>query len=257
MLIDRRTFIAAAGVASLGVTIGARASHPRIKAIAFDAFPIVDPRPVVVRAEELFPNKGEALVSAWRTRQFEYTWLRTLTGHYADFWQTTQDALVFAAASTGLTLTSETRDKLVHTYLELKAWPDARPALEALRKAGIRMAFLSNFTTPMLDAAVDNGGLHGFFEPHLSTDRVRAFKPDPRAYRMALGAFQATHREIAFCASAGWDAAGASLFGYRTFWVNRSQQPPEELGARPEGSGSNLDHLVRFVLEGSVGRRPG
>jgi 2-haloacid dehalogenase len=239
--------VAIAGLAGAAKT---SARSPRsVKAIAFDGFPIIDPRPVAARAETLFPGKGESLMNAWRTRQFEYTWLRTLSGAYADFWRTTQDALQFAANSLGLPLNAAARDTLMQAYLELKAWDDARDALGLLRDAGIRMAFLSNFTASMLDAAVRNSGLQGFFEQHLSTDRVRAYKPHPRAYEMGLGAFRLTRDEIVFCASAGWDAAGAKWFGYRTFWVNRAQQPAEELGVTADGVGKGLMDLVRFVLE--------
>ena len=220
----------------------------RIKAIAFDGFPIIDPRPIAARAEELFPGKGNALLASWRTRQFEYTWLRTLSGHYLDFWHTTEHALTFAAESTGLSLTDKVRERLMETYLELKAWPDARAALESLRAAGIRLAFLSNFTERMLDAAVASSGLQSYFEPHLSTDRVRAYKPHPKAYEMGLQAFGAAREEVLFCAAAGWDVAGAKWFGYPTFWVNRMHQPAEELGVRPDGVGSGLADLVNFVF---------
>ena len=57
------------------------AMHSKIKAIAFDAFPIFDPRPVFALAEELFPGRGTELGNEWRTRQFEYTWLRTVSGN--------------------------------------------------------------------------------------------------------------------------------------------------------------------------------
>jgi 2-haloacid dehalogenase len=256
MISDRRTFLTGVGAAVAGWSTASHASGraPRemarrpIKAVAFDGFPIIDPRPVAARAEALFPGKGEALMNAWRTRQFEYTWLRTLGGAYADFWQTTQDALAFAAESLKLPLDPNSRDSLMRSYLELKAWDDVRPALEALRDAGVRMAFLSNFTATMLDVAIANAGLHGFLEPHLSTDRVRAFKPDRRAYQMGVKAFHARPDEIVFCAAAGWDAAGAKWFGYRTFWLNRSQQPAEELGVKADGVGACMSDLVRFVL---------
>jgi len=256
MLTDRRTFLTAlAGAAAAGPHLGAATnpeetskSSARFKAIAFDGFPIIDPRPITTRAEELFPGKGESLTSAWRTRQFEYTWLRTLSGRYVDFWQTTQDALTFAATSTGLPLDRGTRDKLMHAYLELKAWPDVVQALQTLRSAGIRLVFLSNFTASMLDVAVENAGLQGFFEAHLTTDRVQAFKPDPRAYAMGLKAFGASRKEILFCAAAGWDVAGAKWFGYPTFWINRSQQLPEELGVTPDGIGAGMAELVKFAL---------
>ena len=257
MSVDRRVFLtnvtAAVGLLS-GVAHGTRASqsdirrHGRPKAIAFDGFPIIDARPIAAKAEELYPGMGEALSSAWRTRQFEYTWLRTLSSQYADFWQTTHDALIYAATSVGIALTDRSSQQLMGVYLELKAWPDARPALEVLRAAGVRLAFLSNFTAAMLDAVVENSGLQGFFETHLSTDRVRAYKPHPSAYAMALQAFDATRDEIVFCASAGWDAAGAKWFGYRTFWINRSQAPAEELGATPDGHGASMADFARFVL---------
>src|SRR5262249_11310442 len=103
MLLNRRELAVLAAGSAIAVTAGAPLDRPRavngakVKAIAFDGFPIIDPRPVVAKAEEIFPGKGLELSNTWRTRQFEYTWLRTLGGRYSDFWQVTQDALVFAA----------------------------------------------------------------------------------------------------------------------------------------------------------------
>ena len=260
MLTDRRTFLATAGALASGLTRQSSAGddssnseRPRagkIRGLAFDAFPIIDATPVTTRVQAMFGGKADLLLSAWRTRQFEYAWLRTLGGAYADFWQTTRAALVFAAASNGMTLTDAGCDELMQSYRELKAWPDVRPALESLRQAGIRMAFLSNFTAAMLDAAIENSGLQGFFEPHLTTDRVRAFKPDPRAYSMGPKAFRVHREEIVFCAAAGWDAAGAKWFGYPTFWLNRSHQPAEELGVGADAVGAGMEDLVKFVLPG-------
>ena len=246
MAVNRRKFVA---LAAAGLALpAARASTRPIKAIAFDGFPITDPRPVFAKADELFPDKGRALSEAWRTRLFEYTWLRTLGGHYVDFWHITEASLVFAAKATSIDLTPGQRDTLMQTWLGLKAWPDATPALKQLKAEGIRMAFLANLTAPMLDAVVKNSGLEDFFEPHLSTDRVKVFKPDPRAYQMGPDAFKLPKEEIAFAAFAGWDAAGAKWFGYPTFWVNRARTPVEELDATPDGIGTGMADLVKFVL---------
>lgn len=255
-MIDRRAFLAAAGLSSGTWNARLRAAQRpsgklaslRTKAIAFDAFAIVDATPVATRAEALFEGKGMALMNAWRTRQFEYTWLRTLGGSYVDFWHVTQEALSFAAHSLNLPMDEGALDSLMQTYRELKAWDDARPALEALRDAGIRMAFLSNFTAAMLDAPIANSGLQDFFEAHLTTDRVHAFKPDRRAYEMGTHAFRARPEEMVFCAAAGWDAAGAKWFGYRTFWLNRGGQPEEALGVRADAVGARMADLLKFVL---------
>src|SRR5262252_6452386 len=98
MTLIRRTFLGQAAALAGGLSpVRAENRPPRYTAIAFDGFPLIDPRPVGARAEQLFPGRGAALMEAWRLRQFEYTWLRTLSRRYADFWQVTEDALVVAA----------------------------------------------------------------------------------------------------------------------------------------------------------------
>jgi 2-haloacid dehalogenase len=250
-MFNRREFVtfAAGAVAAPSRQAFADNIKPiKFKAIAFDGFPIIDPRPVFAKLEQMFPGQGSELGDLWRTRQFEYTWLRTLSGRYVDFWQVTEESLVFSAKTRGINLSASARDRLMQSWLSLKAWGDVAPALQQLKNAGIRMAFLSNLTEPMLDAAVKNSGLEGYFEPHLSTDKVKAFKPDPRAYQMGVDAFKLEKAEIAFAAFAGWDASGAKWFGYPTFWVNRLNMPAEELGVAPDGIGSGLTDLVEFVL---------
>lgn len=250
MFVNRRDFVTLAAGGAVAAIAGnpAQGEPTKVRAVAFDGFPIIDPRPVFAKVEELFPGRGQELSNAWRTRQFEYTWLRTLGGHYADFWQVTEESLVYAAKALAIDLTAGRRDQLMQSWLALKAWPDVAPALQALKAAGIRMAFLSNLTDAMINSAVKHSALEGFFEPHLSTDRVKAFKPDPRAYRMGLDAFGLGKDEIAFAAFAGWDAAGAKWFGYPTFWVNRLNAPVEQLGITPDGMGSGLGDIVKFVL---------
>jgi 2-haloacid dehalogenase len=217
------------------------------KAILFDAFPIFDARPIVARAEALFPGRGADLVTLWRSRQFEYAWLRVAGRRYADFWRVTDDALRAAARTVGLAIGADERARLMHAYLELAAYPDVPAALAALKAAGLRLALLSNLTPRMLEASVRNADLTGTFEQILSTDPVRTYKPDPRAYQLGLDALGLGRDDVVFAAFAGWDAAGAKWFGYRTFWVNRAGQPAEELDAVPDASGVTLHDLVAYV----------
>jgi 2-haloacid dehalogenase len=252
MSVNRRIFVAGvAGSIAAGLfanhAIGATMSEPKIKAVAFDAFPIFDPRPIFALSEKLFGRDGAALNNAWRTRQFEYTWLRSLSHRYADFWQVTEDALVFAAKLTNIELSTENRAQLMQSYLELKPWQDVPSALKTLRDAGIRLVFLSNFTPRMLESNVRSSGLEGMFEHLLSTDQVKSYKPDPRTYQLAVDTLKLKREEIAFAAFASWDAAGAKSFGFPTFWNNRLRQPLEELGIRPDAIGETLADLVGFV----------
>ena len=132
-------------------------------------------------------------------------------------------------------------------YLELKPFPDVPPALQALKDAGLRLAFLANLTPHMLDAATKSSKLEGIFEYNLSTDAVKVYKPHARAYQMAVDAFNLPREEILFAAFGGWDAAGAKNFGYPTFWVNRLNLPVERLDVAPDGIGTTLTALIDFV----------
>ena len=252
MQLHRRSFLhlAVGSVATaLAKSAAADASvtGSKINAIAFDAFTTFDPRPVFALAEQLFPGRGAELSNVWRTRQFEYQWLRALSGQYADFWQATEGALVFAANLLKLELTAQKRVALLEAYLAIKAWPDAAPALRSLQQSGVRLALLSNAAPDMLQAWIKNSALESVYEHVLSTDEIRTYKPDPRAYQMGIEAFRLTREQIAFAAFGGWDVAGAKWFGYRTVWVNRLQVPVEELGVMPDATGSTLQDVVDFV----------
>lgn len=252
MTLDRREFLqlSAAGLVAsrtLPRSAALLAERGKYRAVAFDAFPIFDPRPVFALAEGLFPGRGAELSSVWRARQFEYQWLRALGHQYADFLQTTEDALVFAAKQLQLELSPDARSQLVQAYMKLEAWPDVRPTLSALKDAGLRLSFLSNMTAAMLQAGIKNAELDGYFEHVLSTDARRTYKPDPLAYEMAVDAFKLKREEIVFVSFAGWDASGAKWFGYPTVWVNRLDAPVEELGVVPDAVGRDLSVLMKFV----------
>jgi 2-haloacid dehalogenase len=246
----RRTFLTSGlGLAGtlLSNPIAAAVPLSTLRAIAFDAFPIFDPRSVAARCEALFPGRGGELVALWRTRQFEYAWLRTVSNRYADFERVTADALAYAADALKLHVTAGEREQLLRAHFELRAWPDALPALTRLRETGLRLAFLSNFTPDMLDGCIEFAGIAGLFDRVLSTDAARTYKPNPRAYELGTAALGLPREQILFVAFAGWDAAGAKTFGYPTFWVNRLGLPPEHLGVQPDGTGADLDALLAFL----------
>ncbi|HJV63077.1 MAG TPA: HAD family hydrolase, partial [Albitalea sp.] len=179
----RRHFLLAGMATTLArAPAGASAPHKSVyRAIAFDGFPVFDLRPLAAKAESLFPGQGATLTAAWRTRQFEYQWLRALAGDYADLLRTTQDGLVFAARSLKLPLTPQARDELMGMYSSLGVWPDVPSALMTLRRAGFKLAIVSNMTQRLLDDGLRRAGLDGALDHVLSTDAIRSFKPSPQA----------------------------------------------------------------------------
>jgi 2-haloacid dehalogenase len=98
-----------------------------------------------------------------------------------------------------------------------------------------------------LEASLRANGLHGAVDHVLSTDKISSFKPDPKAYQLAVDRTGYRREEILFVASAGWDAAGARWFGYPTFWNNRLSAPFEELEVAADASGSTLLDLTPLL----------
>ena len=74
---------------------GPSTSH--FKAVAFDYFVIFDPNSVVPEVEKAFPGKGVEFTKAWRSKQFEYSFLRSITSDHEDFFKVTGDALDYTA----------------------------------------------------------------------------------------------------------------------------------------------------------------
>ena len=246
--VSRRTVLEAL---ALGVAVvpqrGWTAQPTKIRAIAFDAFPIFDPRSVVAAARGFFPEQGDRLAAVWSQKLFDYTWIDTAAGRYEDFEALAAEALRFAAQSLHLDLPAPVHQALVAKYSTLDIWPDVVPVLTRLKDAGIRMAFLSNMTEAMLRSNTRHAGLDRYFESPLSTDRVRKYKPSPSAYAMAIAAFGLPKDAIGFAAFGGWDAVGAGWFGYRTAWINRLGVPPERSATVPAIVSGGLEGVLQLA----------
>jgi len=215
-----------------------------VAALVFDAYgTLFDVHSVSRRAEALFPGKGAALSAAWRAKQLEYSWLRTLMGRYEDFDRVTRASLEWALESLGLEGGEAAQRALIDEYRRLAPFPEVPQVLEKLA-ASRPLAILSNGHPDMLMAVVEHNGLRERFRGGvLSVHPARRFKPDPAVYRIAEEALGVPRPLVGFVSSNGWDAAGAKSFGFRAFWVNRSAAPVERLGVRPDAVVKGLDGL--------------
>ena len=250
----KASWMLAATIAGLSITITYSApSMPamgklRYTAVAFDYFVLFNPDSVLPVVEQVVPGKSREFTNLWRTRQFEYSWLRSITDRYVDFAAITNDALVYAANGLHVRLTPADRRRLQDAFLRLTPWPDTANALRRLRESGVRVITIANFSPLMLRANADHAGLTPLFDALVSTDANHTYKPDPRAYQLGVDRLKSAKLDIVFAAFGGWDAAGAKAFGYPTVWVNRFNQPREELGLTPDRTVSDLNGLLDFVL---------
>lgn len=223
--------------------------------VVFDAYgTLFDVHSVAELGEQLFPGHGTALSVLWRDKQIEYTRLVTLSDpdaggsrFYQPFRELTLAGLRYACRRLGLELDSRKETALMAQYSRLAAFPDAVPALRAIKAMGFATAILSNGNQSMLDTVVASAGLADALDAVISVDEVRQFKTSPLAYALIERRMKTPPEKVLFVSSNAWDALGASWQGLRVFWVNRAKLPFEEIGPRPWATGASLADLLPLL----------
>ena len=103
---------------------------------------------------EIFKDVWPSVSNIWRMKQLQYTWLRSMTGSYTDFWSITQNSLDFALEAHKLQNDLVLRERLLALYWELQPYSEVSQMLKELKKNGIKTAILSNGSPEMLNGAV-------------------------------------------------------------------------------------------------------
>jgi 2-haloacid dehalogenase len=219
-----------------------------IKVCVFDAYgTLFDVHAAVGHHRARLGDKADAVSAMWRTKQLEYTWLRSLMDRYVPFWQVTGEALDYAFDAHGVS-DKGLRDDLLNAYMELDCYPEVPDVLAELKNGGMRTAILSNGSPEMLDAAVKSSKLDELLDAVLSVNELGIFKPHPSVYQLAVDRLEVEPRQVSFQSSNAWDAAAAATFGFRVAWVNRFGQSEERLPDQPDVQLRTLSELPGVVL---------
>jgi 2-haloacid dehalogenase len=213
-------------------------------AYVFDAYgTLFDVHSAVSRLAARVGPDASAFSELWRTKQLEYSWVRTLMGAYRDFWQLTADALDFALARFP-SVDRRLKPELLDAYRTLLAFPEVPAVLDQLKQRGMKLAILSNGSPDMLAAAVSSAKLDAFLDKVFSIDGIGRYKTHPDAYRLVTNAWDLRPEQVSFQSSNRWDIAGAARFGFATVWVNRSGQPDEYPDSPPDRVVKSLSELL-------------
>lgn len=224
-----------------------QASLPGIRACVFDAYgTLFDFAAAAAQCRDVLGEKTGPLTALWRDKQLQYTWLRALQNHHANFWQVTGDALDYALETLGITDAS-LRKRLMDLYLTLDVFPEVPDVLKRLKAAGLKTAILSNGSPDMLKAAAEGAKISGHLDALLSVEEVGIYKPHRKVYQLAVDRLGIEARAIAFQSSNAWDAYAASAFGMRVVWCNRYGQRPERLPGKPDREVRSLAELPALV----------
>ena len=210
----------------------------------FDAYgTLFDVHSAASRYQVSLGPHAQAVSAMWRTKQLEYTWLRSMMQRYVDFWKVTQDALDYTLDSQGIDDKS-LRNDLLSAYHELSCYPEVTETLSKIKQIGLGTAILSNGSTEMLKAGVRNSNLGKVMDSIISVDTIEIFKPSPKVYKLATDQLDCNPEEILFFSSNAWDVSGAATFGFKTVWVNRFAQASERLPGTPIIEIKTLDAVL-------------
>ena len=217
------------------------------RAVLFDVYgTLFDVYSVTRRLEDLFPGQGAHAAALWRDKQIEYTRLCSMSARYRPFSSLTRGALRHTCARLGLPLSAAAEERLMEEYLRLQPFDENLAVLRELKGRGVRAGVLSNGDPVMLDAVIAHAGFQALLDPVLSAHSVQRFKTDDAVYALGPQALQMPTRDILFVSSNGWDAIGATWYGYTTLWVNRARLPLEALDTEPTRIGESLRDVLSF-----------
>ncbi len=210
----------------------------------FDAYGTLFDVHAAVRAHEASVGPDAAQFSdLWRAKQLEYSWVRSLMNQYQDFWSLTEQALDYAFAKFPH-INQSCRGDLLSAYHKLAAYEEVRLVLEGLKARGHQLAILSNGSPSMLAAAVEGNGLDDLFDHVLSVDPIGTFKTKSETYDLVTTAFRCFADTVSFQSSNRWDIAGATAYGFRTVWINRTGLPDEYADQPPAAQLADLNGLL-------------
>lgn len=225
----------------------------KIKAVVFDAYgTLFDVYSIQVLAEEFYPGKGADIAVKWRDKQIEYTRLITQSDphnasgsqYFRPFWELTRLSLEYTLDRLKLDRASGQVEKLMQQYAHLKPFVENLAVLQKIKAMGVTTAILSNGSLDMLISAVKSAGMTDVVDHLISVDPIRLFKTSPESYGLVQRAIPVNKEEVLFVSSNGWDALGATWFGFKTHWVNRQGLPFEALTPQPHFSGSDLNSVL-------------
>ena len=219
-----------------------------VKACIFDAYGTLFDihAPTAAIADEL-GDVAQPLSDMWRQKQLQYSWLRSLMGQHADFWQITGDALDYALEAHNID-NPDIRQRLMDLYEKLEAYPDASDTLKQLKDAGYHTAILSNGAPGMLEAAIQNSGIGNLIDHPISIEDAGIYKPSSRVYQLGVDRLGVSAQEICFVSANAWDVAGAASFGFQVAHLNRFVQPPERLPGKPKAILTSLSELPPIIV---------
>ena len=148
-----------------------------------------------------------------------------------------------AAAEAGLA--PDATDRLISHWRDIRPWPDVRSVLEEIR-ASVPIAVVTNCSERLGQLAVRATGVA--FNSVVTAERAGYYKPDPRAYGLALKDMGVEVRNCLMVAGSPYDLYGAKSLGMDAYWHNRVGLPAPPDLPKPLAESRTMRPLLDVVF---------
>jgi 2-haloalkanoic acid dehalogenase type II len=235
---------------------------PRPKLIAFDFFGTLAANEVsewiatfgTIVQEQSLAIAGSELHAQWSKREQQFRLVRTnmkdplASPPFRTYWQAWRDAFAETFAALGLPGDVDAAaTRCVDDHCSRKAFGDANTALIQLVERA-PLSIMSNADDVFLDGSIAFNGWA--FDPVISSEGARAYKPDRRAFAALCTASGVAAGDVLYVGDSPYDDAhGAKLAGMQTVLINREQHT---LGRTPPPDAVTLlapDHEIQSLIE--------
>ncbi|MEA2375871.1 MAG: 2-haloacid dehalogenase [Thermoleophilaceae bacterium] len=162
---------------------------------------------------------GRELRERWEAIQFEL-----IQGDYRRYKEILPESLRLLCEERGWPYDEADGKALIRSIRSWQPHPDARPALERARAAGLRLVIVSNTDRDILEHSLRQ--IEVPFDDAVTAEDCRAYKPADTVFAQALeriGEPPGSVLHVAF--GFKYDIGPAGRAGMRTAWVNRHRQP--------------------------------
>jgi 2-haloacid dehalogenase len=211
---------------------------------------LLDLRALKPQFERVFGD-GEVL-HQWFGQVLQSALLTVVTGPYSDFGKVGRAALEMVAARRGVDLTDADARAILGGMRTLPPHPDVLPAIQRLKRAGFRLAALTNSPPAVAEAQLTNSGIAPHLDRMLSVDTVRRLKPAAEVYRHAADSFGVAPAEVRLVAAHSWDVAGAMRAGCKAAFITRPGMVLDPLFDPPDIVGADLGVVAERIIAADV-----